>query len=116
MKRTKFFVCPECGSIVTACGSAEISCCGRKLNPLEPKHADKEHSVKMEQTDGEWFVTIDHQMTKRHYIAFAAYAAFDRVVIVRLYPEQDAQFRLPVMFGGKLYFYCSRDGLLVNEP
>jgi len=115
MKRIKFFVCPECGSISTTVGPAEISCCGRKLPELVAKSADAAHTAKMEQIDGEWFVTIPHEMTKSHHIMFAAYLSFDRVVMVRLYPEQDAQFRLPLMFGGKLFIYCSNDGLWVNK-
>lgn len=115
MKRIKFFVCPECGSISTTVGGAEISCCGRKLVPLTAKPADEAHTPKMEQLDGEWFVTLAHEMTKEHHIVFAAYLSVDRSMIVRLYPEQEAQFRLPMMFGGKLYIYCSKDGLWVNN-
>ena len=28
MKRIKFYQCPECGNILTATGSAALSCCG----------------------------------------------------------------------------------------
>lgn len=115
MKRLNFFVCPECGSISTTVGKAEISCCGRRLAPLEAKPVDEAHTPKMEQIDGEWFVTLPHEMTKRHHIVFAAYLSADRVVMIRLYPEQEAQFRLPMMFGGRLYIYCSKDGLWVNK-
>ena len=34
-----------------------------------------------------------------------------RVLLVRLYPEQSGEFRIPQLRGGKLYLCCSRDGL-----
>ena len=50
-------------------------------------------------------------MTKEHYIGFVAYVRFDRVLTIKLYPEQDATVRFPKMFGGKLYYYCNKHGL-----
>ena len=41
----------------------------------------------------EFFVHIDHPMTKEHYISFMAYVTADRYTLVKLYPEQDAQCR-----------------------
>lgn len=29
MKRTKFYVCPDCGNLVTASAEAALSCCGK---------------------------------------------------------------------------------------
>ena len=31
MKRTKFYVCPICGNVITSSDNANVSCCGRKL-------------------------------------------------------------------------------------
>ena len=31
MRRLKFYVCPDCGNILTATGGGELHCCGRKL-------------------------------------------------------------------------------------
>lgn len=112
MKRIKFYVCKDCGSIFTASGTGEISCCGRKLSPLEAAEADKEHSPRIEDIDGEYYVTFEHSMTKAHYITFAAIAGIDYVHIARLYPEQDAAVRLPRYGGGTLYFYCSEHGFM----
>ena len=50
-------------------------------------------------------------MTKEHFISFVAYVTFDRVLTVRLYPEQDPVVRFPKMYGGKLYYDCNRHGL-----
>lgn len=112
MKRIQFFVCPQCGNILSATSTAEISCCGRRLEPLTPQEASGAHQPQVEEVDDEYFVTFDHPMTKDHYLSFAAWVAYDRVTLVRLYPEQAAEFRLPMQRRGRLYLYCSQDGLL----
>lgn len=50
-------------------------------------------------------------MTKEHYISFVSYVSFDRVLTVKLYPEQGAELRIPQMRRGKMYYYCSEHGL-----
>ncbi|MBQ8389547.1 MAG: helix-turn-helix domain-containing protein [Oscillibacter sp.] len=111
MKRMKFYVCPECGNILTASGGGELHCCGRKLEPLTAAPVDEVHAVSVETVEDEWYVTFRHPMTKDHYIRFAAVVATERVLLVRLYPEQGGEFRIPQMRRGKLYLCCSRDGL-----
>lgn len=111
MKRTKFYVCPDCVNIITASGGGELSCCGRKLAALTAEKPDEKHIPKTEIVDDEYYVTFDHPMEKSHYIMFAALVGYDRVSFVRLYPEQDAAVRLPHIGGGTLYFYCSEHGL-----
>lgn len=113
MKRTKFYVCPQCGNIITASGGGEMSCCGRRLEALTAEKPDEKHVPKVEIVDDEYYVTFGHPMEKSRYIMFAALVGFDRVSFVRLYPEQDAAVRLPhIGGGGTLYFYCSEHGLM----
>lgn len=111
MKRIKFYVCPRCGNILTASGGGELHCCGRKLEPLKAAAADEAHSVKVETVEDEWYVTFSHPMEKDHYFRFAAVVGTERVLLVRLYPEQGGEFRIPQMRRHKLYLCCSRDGL-----
>ncbi|MFV0496612.1 MAG: helix-turn-helix domain-containing protein [Candidatus Fimivivens sp.] len=115
MKRLKFFVCPICGGIVNSTGAAEISCCGRKLEPLTPQRTDSKHAAKLEVIDNQYFVTFEHDMDKAHFISFVAYLSSNRLTLVRLYPEQAAQLNIPLAFDGKLYFYCNTHGLFVNS-
>lgn len=112
MKRVKFYFCTECGNIVTAASTAEISCCGRKLTPLEAVAADEGHTPKIEEIDGEFYVTFSHEMSKSHYITFVAYAGCDKVHLVKLYPEQEAALRIPRIGGGTLYFCCTKHGFM----
>ena len=113
MKRLKFYVCPLCGNVMTATGEAEISCCGRKLAPLTPKKADDEHMLNVEQIENDYYITFAHEMSKAHYISFVAYVTYDKVLLVKLYPEQGSELRFPQMFGGKLYYYCNQHELWV---
>lgn len=111
MKRTKFYVCPSCGNVLCSTGTAEISCCGRKLVPLMENPPEASHAVIVENIDNELYLTMDHEMTKQHFITFAAYVACDRMTLVKLYPEQDAQVRFPWVRGGDFYVCCSEHGL-----
>ncbi len=111
MKKIKFYVCSECGNIITATGNAEISCCGRKLANLTAKKADEQHSAVIDSVDGESYIVISHEMTKSHFISFVAYPTFDRLTLVKLYPEQNAEVRLPHVRKGNVYFYCNNHEL-----
>ena len=50
-------------------------------------------------------------MEKDHYIRFAAYVSYDRILLIKLYPEQGGEVRFPRMHGGTLYLCCSQHGL-----
>ena len=111
MKRIRFYVCPECGNVITATGEAVISCCGRRLEAMQAAPCDESHTPHIEEMDGERYVTLDHPMDKSHHLLFVAFAGYDRVTLVRLYPEQDAALRMPAMAHGIWFIGCSRDGL-----
>ncbi len=111
MKRTRFYVCEKCGNLVTSVGNAELTCCGRTLLPLTARTTDEAHRFNIEKIEDEYYITFPHPMTKGHYISFVSYVRFDRVLTVRLYPEQAGELRFPQMRGGKMYFYCNIHGL-----
>ena len=112
MNKTKFFVCPSCGNVLFSTGEADISCCGRKLAALEIVKAENtHHAMVVEEIENDYFITIDHEMTKTHSISFVAFIGYDRVLIVKLYPEQNAEVRFPIMPGVKLLTFCNRHGL-----
>ena len=115
MKRLKFYVCPNCSNVITATGEAEVSCCGRKLNALLAKPSDEKHYLNVETIEDDYYITFSHEMTKEHYLNFIAYVSYDKVLLVRLYPEQGGEVRFPILRQGKLYFGCNKHGLWVNE-
>ena len=111
MLRCKFHVCPICGNIIHTLGNTLVSCCGITLPPLEPEEADDGHALTIENVEDEHFLTLRHSMTKEHFISFVAFVTSDRVQLVKLYPEGDAQTRLQLRGQGYLYWYCNRHGL-----
>ena len=110
MKRTKFYVCPQCGNILQSTNECQISCCGALLSPLQPTKVDKSQIIITEIED-DFYIEFHHEMTKEHFIQFVAYANMDRVLTIRLYPEQEASVRFPRMRGGRLYSFCNQHGL-----
>jgi len=111
MKKTRFYLCPNCGNVIAATSDAEVTCCGRKLKALIAKPEDDEHMLTVEDSDGEYYITFSHPMSKEHYLTFVAEVGYDRMMLVRLYPEQGGEMRMPKLHGGKFYFGCTRDGL-----
>ncbi len=111
MKRTKFYVCPSCGSFMQGTGNSQIMCCGKKIEALKAVLTDDEHAISISEIEDDYYIEFNHEMTKEHYISFVSYVRFDRVLTVKLYPEQDSAVRFPKMYGGKIYFYCSKHGL-----
>lgn len=111
MAKGKFYVCPVCGNVIQTTGEAVISCCGITLPPLEAERPDEKHELKIERVEDEYFVTINHPMTKEHYISFIAAISNNGVQLIKLYPEGDAQARFKISRVCKLYAYCNRHGL-----
>ena len=111
MLRTKIYVCPVCGNVIFATGDTAISCCGINLIALEAEETDEEHSLSIERVEDEYFVTVEHEMTKEHFISFIAEMSDDGVQLVKLYPEGNAQTRLKLRRAKYVYFYCNRHGL-----
>lgn len=112
MKKIQFYVCPECGNIITSTGAVSISCCGRKLESLEANKADGIHTLKVEPVEDEWFISTDHDMTKEHYISFVTFATGDKVLMVKQYPEWGIHLRIKKYGHGKLFSYCTKHGLV----
>ena len=113
--RSKIYVCPICGNVLHSTGNAVISCCGVTLPALEAEELDDEHSLIIENVEDEHFITIDHPMTKQHYISFMAFVTSDRFQMVKFYPEGNAQTRLQLRGKGILYFYCNKHGLFKKK-
>lgn len=112
MRHLKFYRCPTCGNILTATGSAQLACCGKPLEALvSSREPDDAHRAQVENIDGEYHVHLDHPMDKDHFIVFIAYVTSDRLQLVRMYPEQEAETRLRISGHGTLFVCCTRHGL-----
>lgn len=109
--KSKFYVCPVCGNVITSTGEAVISCCGITLPPQTPEEPDDDHKINVEITEDEYFVSLNHPMTKEHYISFIAAVADNGIQFEKLYPEGPAHARFKISRVKKIFVYCNKDGL-----
>ena len=114
--RGRFYVCPVCGNVIHAFGEGSFHCCGVALPPLEAEEPDPEHDLKVEVWDLQTLISLDHPMHTDHYISFLAQVRYDRMELVKLYPEQLMEARLSYWPGAELYAYCNRHGLFRLRP
>ena len=77
----------------------------------QPEETDEHHKIFIEGVEDEYFVRIEHDMTKQHYISFVAALSPDRIQMVKLYPEGNAETRFQLRGVSRIDFYCNRDGL-----
>lgn len=110
--RSMFYACPVCGNIIHSTGDTVVSCCGITLPPLEAEDADENHQIKIEKVEDEYFITVDHEMTKNHFISFVAHLTSDKIQFKKLYPEGNAETRFQLRGRGYLYIYCNKHGLM----
>lgn len=112
MLKSNFSVCPICGNIVFSMGENINSCCGINLPILEAEQENEKHVINCKTVENEYYISINHDMTKEHYISFVAYVTNDRCEIQKLYPEQNAEARFLKKGKGIIYVYCNKDGLI----
>lgn len=119
MSKTKLYVCPVCGNVINSIGEAVISCCGIILPLLEIEKTDATHQVHIEIVEDEYYVAVNHEMIKEHYISFMAAISDNGIHIVKLYPEGEATARFKIGRTKKTFstviimVYLKR--ILVNE-
>lgn len=116
MLRSHFYVCPVCGNVIHSMGEAVIHCHGLLLQPAEAEETDEDHKIFVERIEDEYYVQMEHEMSKKHYISFIAAVSSDRIQMVRLYPEGEAQARFKIRGVKEIYFYCNKSGLFSIIP
>lgn len=115
MKKMHFYVCPVCGNMITAMTDTGISCCGKKLQPLQPHKADENQKLNVARIENDFYITANHPMEREHYIPFVALLTCDTLMLRKLYPEWELQIRIPIFSHGRLLWYCNRHGLFYQE-
>lgn len=106
--KTKFYVCPVCGNVLTAIGDACVTCCGISLVAEEAENSD---DVIITKDFGEIYVKVKSPMTKEDHLSFIAYVSADEVDFKKLYPEQEPDARFSYKGGGKIIYYSVKNGL-----
>ena len=111
MLRTKFYVCPLCGNLIHSTGEAVVSCCGLTLPALEAEEPDGAHPLRVARVEDEYYVSVEHPMSRTHYLSFLAAIRHDGCELRKLYPEGPAEARFKIAGTESLLFYCNRHGL-----
>ena len=109
LRRLQFYICPDCGNLLTSTSTVSASCCGKVLQPQQLQRAGEE--VHVELVEREYHITSDHEMKRDHYITFLALRSSDHLLLRKLYPEWDIDFHLPYLPGAMLIWHCSEHGL-----
>ncbi len=79
---------------------------------LEAETDDINHIINCEVVENEYYISINHPMTKEHFISFIAYITTDRCELVKLYSEQASEARFLIRGNGIIYAYCNKEGLI----
>lgn len=115
LKKSCFYTCPICGNVIFSLGDALVSCCGIQLLPLEAELPTDDfldqHKITIQNVEDEFFVTLDHPMTKTHHISWISCVGPDSVEIKKLYPEQNPQARFSHRGHSQFFVYCNNHGL-----
>lgn len=111
MLRSQFYVCPVCGNVIHSMGELSVSCHGIQLMPEQAEYVNEDHKILIERIEDEYYVQIEHEMSKKHYISFIAALSSDGLQVIKLYPESIAETRLKMRGVKKIYCFCNRDGL-----
>jgi len=109
MKKIKFYICPNCGNVITSLAEAAVYCCGKKLEAMQ--HVKAEEKLDVENIENDYYISSAHPMTKEHHISFCAFITGDAMTMKKLYPEWDMQLRIPRTGHGMLVWYCTQHGL-----
>ena len=87
MKHIHFYICPTCDNLVTTMIETAVSCCGKKLEPIELKKAAEDERLSVDLIENDYFITSEHEMTREHHISFIALLTGDTIMLRRQYPE-----------------------------
>ena len=115
MKRMLFYVCPDCGNMITAMADANISCCGKIMTAIKPQKSDERHKLNVEIIETDYYLTTAHPMEREQHITFVALIAADGLIMKKLYPQWDMQARIPFRKHGRLVWHCTKDGLFYMD-
>lgn len=111
MLRSKFYVCPVCGNVIHSTGEFAASCHGIQLIPETQEVADEEHRISIERVEDEYYIHIEHDMSKNHYISFIAALSSDGLQFIKLYPEGNPEARIKIRGVKRVFCFCNKDGL-----
>jgi desulfoferrodoxin (superoxide reductase-like protein) len=114
-KEYEFYYCPECNNLIVSEKEIEVSCCGKKLDSLELKDCNERHQILADKVEDEYFVHMNHPMTKEHFMPYLAAVREDGVEIKKFYPEENCETRFKMSKVQGIVAVCNlHGGFLLN--
>ena len=109
LRNLSFYICSDCGNLITSTSRASISCCGKTLAPQKLQRAGEEICVSL--LGSEYYISSGHEMSRDHYITFVALRSSDQVLLRKLYPEWNVELQMPYIPGAMMIWHCKKHGL-----
>lgn len=109
LRKLQFYICPNCGNLMTSTSDAAVSCCGKVLLAQKLQRAGEE--IRVELVDREYQISSDHEMSREHYITFLALRSSEQILLRKLYPEWNLELYMPYIPGAILIWHCKQHGL-----
>lgn len=108
--KSKLYYCNKCNNIIHSYIDIDVFCCGTKITSLILNKNNYKYPVNIGIIDNQVNINIKHPMKKDNYISFIFSTRFDKILITKLYPEQNLQINLPQSFKNH-YLYDTKLGL-----
>ena len=114
-----FRKCMKCGKVIYVLkGSNSTICCNEEMKELIPNSIDasfEKHVPNIEVVNNKILVTVNHVMDEDHYIERIAQESNDEMIIRRLKPGEEPQVEFEYKPNSKIYSYCNKHGLWINN-
>jgi superoxide reductase len=115
--------CLKCGAIVKiikdcTCSNCGITCCDKPMKEMNANTSDgavEKHKPTYLVDDSKLMVTVNHVMEDDHYIEWIMLVTDDREDCRYLEPGKKASVIFDKVSSGKLYSYCNKHGLWMEE-
>lgn len=113
MMRSKIYVCPICGNIIHSMGEAVIQCHGITMTAWQAEETDENHKIFVEKVEDEYYVRIEHEMSKQHYVSFIAASSADNFQMVNCIQSKTQMRDLRYMESEKFFFIVIVTGYIL---
>ena len=115
--------CMKCGAMVEVikdctCENCGIKCCGEVMQALTLNTTDasaEKHLPQIEIVGSYIIVNVPHDMTEEHHIEWIAMECDGVKGKKYLQINNPAKAVFPYITGSKVYSYCNKHGLWVND-
>ncbi len=115
--------CLKCGALVKVikdckCNNCGIKCCNEQMKEVKANSTDaaiEKHRPMYTIENDKLVVTVNHVMDEDHYIEWLCLITPNKEEYVYLKPGKEPTVIFDTVTSGKIYSYCNKHGLWVEE-